>query len=103
MSEECHHYEWDCIEEMLFVYQISVVIFAALRNRALHFCFFAGEQLHFAALAVELQAEEVLVVAEEEGSLIVGADLFVVLVQETLAEFVAEAVFCGHESFAFVI
>ena len=60
---------------------------------------------HEALLAVELEAETAVVVAEDEC--VGGADVhlrgFLALALQAASEFVAEAVFGGHEGFAVVV
>lgn len=63
------------------------------------------EYAHEALLAVELEAETAVVVAEDEC--VGGADVHLrgegALALQAASEFVAEAVFGGHEGFAVVV
>ena len=63
------------------------------------------EYAHEALLAVELEAEAAVVVAEDEG--VCRFDVHLrgegVLALQAASEFVAEAVFGGHEGFAVVV
>ena len=53
--------------------------------------------LHFTFFAVERQPELIAVVVKEQVAGIVGADGFVALVHQALAQFVAQTIFCGHQ------
>ena len=63
------------------------------------------EYAHEALLAVEFEAETAVVVAEDEGVCRFDVHLrgFLALALQAAAEFVAEAVFGGHEGFAVVV
>ena len=63
------------------------------------------EYAHEAFLAVEFEAETAVVVAEDEGVCRFDVHLrgFLALALQAAAEFVAEAVFGGHEGFAVVV